>query len=389
MIDATAATLRRGVRSLRRGVAALLLGLAAAACRGDGVDGEPPAADAMLPMPTLEERPLPEAHAAGSVLSAVVAGPSGEVLALPVDADGVFVVLTDDAPPRFYGAPGEGPGELRIAQPLIVDDTAVVGYDLGTRRIIVFDRASGAVRRELRPRDRVVPYYRGSAGTLVATRLDRGITLPALIDLATGRVREGVPPSDTAGIALFAGEADLPGHASNIAVIGRWHGGTLLANGMHYRIVLYDDEGRVVGRIDRGFAPRTLSRHEVEREISRLGGTPMGRSSARLDAIRQRIEREPRQWFTHLSAPRDDGQGRLWVVVEHGDSTVADVYADEQLLGSLRLDCPGYEGRWDLAGEWLVMLCAPSDPESLEDVEIRRWRIVEPGDEMAGSRGDR
>jgi hypothetical protein len=335
------------------------------------------------------ERPVRDAHLPSHPLSAVVAGPSGEVLALPVDdTEGSFVVLADGVPPRYFGAPGEGPGELRIPQPLIVDDTAVVGYDLGTRRLMVFDRASGEVRREFRPRDRVVPYFRGPDGTVVATRLDRGVTLPALVDLATGRVREGVPPDDTSSIALFAGEELLPGYEGNVPVVGRWGGGTLLANGMTYRLVRYDGSGQVAGRIDRDWSPRRLSAREVEEEVARLRGTPMGSTPARLQAARLRLERVPQRWFTHLSGPREDGHGRLWVIVEHGDSTVADVYADDRLLGSLRVECPGYAGRWDLVGEWLVLLCTPADPSALADAEVRRYRIVEPG-QMAASGGER
>jgi hypothetical protein len=376
----------QGRRRLLSWSACAALASTAVACRSDT------SAAILQPthrMPALEHHPVHDPHVAGSTLSAVAAGRGGEVLALPATPDdGVLAVIADRTAPRYYAAPGAGPGEIRLPLPLAVDDTMVLVFDAATRRLMTFDRASGVARRELRLRGTSIPYLRGAAGQLIATRLDRGVLIPSIIDLATGRERDPVPPGDTAAIGLFAGEEDEPAYG-NIAVIGRWRGGTLVANGMHYRMVLYDDEGRVAGRIDRGFAPRTLSRREVEREISRLGGTPMGRSSARLEAIRQRLEREPRPWFTHLSAPRDDGHGRLWVIVEHGDSTVADVYADQRLLGSLRLDCPGYEGRWDLAGEWLVMLCAPSDPESLEDAEIRRWRIVEPDEEMAVARGER
>jgi hypothetical protein len=63
--------------------------------------------------------------------------------------------------------------------------------------------------------------------------------------------------------------------------------------------------------------------------------------------------------------------------VEHGDSTSADIYARDRPLGRIRLACPGFSGRWDLVGEWLVMLCVPTDPASLEDAEVRRWRIVD------------
>src|SRR5690606_35184207 len=86
---------------------------------------------------------------------------------------------------------------------------------------------------------------------------------------------------------------------------------------------------------------------------------------------------EPTRWFTHLGPPRDDGQGRLWAVLQHGDSTTADVYSGSDLLGSVTIDCPGFGGQWDVAGDWLVLLCISRDPDSVFDAEIRRWRIVD------------
>ena len=67
----------------------------------------------------------------------------------------------------------------------------------------------------------------------------------------------------------------------------------------------------------------------------------------------------------------------MWVVVNYGDSTAADVYDRDHLLGRIRLDCPGFSSRWDLSGSWLVMLCVPEEPEAMHDAEVRRWRIVD------------
>ncbi len=369
------ATRRRSVPTLRH-AAAWGTSLVLAGCGGPAPAVERD--ETLAGMPRLEPAPLPSrVRAAGDVLHPVVVGARGEVVVITADREGAsFVLLTDDALPRGFGRLGEGPGELRIPQPLLVDDTVLVGYDMSSARVMVFDRVTGAIRREFRPREPVVPYLRGPDGTLLATRLDRGAELPALIDLASGRVRSGVAPGDTAAGNLFAGELDRPGYEGNAAVIGRWQGGTLVANGMSYRMVLYDGQGRVARRIDRNLPPRRLSAREVERELARLKGTPMGSTPARLDQSRRRLETMPERWFTHLSAPREDARGRLWVLVEHGDSIVADVYADDTLLGSTPVECPGYAGRWDLRDTWLVLLCEPEDPASLEDAEVRRYRIA-------------
>jgi hypothetical protein len=265
-----------------------------------------------------------------------------------------------------------------MPMPLLVHDTVVVGYDLGTQRLMVYDRPSTRIRREFRAPSPVVPFMRGPGTTLLASQSDRGVELPVLIDIGSGRVRQVIAPSDSYRVAMFADDDRYPGGSYNTTVIGRWSGGVVLANGMTYRLGLYDDRGVLHHRIDRNLAPRQLTRGEIELELSRLVNTPMGRTPERLARARERLEATPTRWFNHLGAPRSDSQQRLWVVLAQGDSTSADVYAGEQLLGRLLLECPGFSGRWDLVGEWLVMLCVPGDDDPLAeyDAVVRRWRIV-------------
>lgn len=315
----------------------------------------------------------------GSVLSAVAIGSDGAVLVLPEDSRGPSLALIGDRDGvrREYGALGEGPGEMRMPIPLLLDDTVVVGYDLATQRVMVYDRQSTRIRRELRLVVPVVPFMRGPGATLLATRSERGVDLPALVDIATGRVRSVITPSDSHRITMFADDDQHPGGTWNTPVIGRWGNGVALANGMTYRVAMYDREGLLRHHIDRHVAPRRLTTNEIELELSRLANTPIGRTPERLARARERLEATPTRWFTQQGPPRSDAKGRLWVVVEHGDSTSADVYAADRLLGRIRLDCPGYSGRWDLFGEWLVLLCIPADPTATHDAEVRRWRIVE------------
>ena len=356
----------------------LVVALLLAACSGGAAVPERTVSDRM---PQLVEVPLPPGqHSVGGAGSPLAVGADGAVLILPVDVDGpsFHLVGAPDSVVRTYGALGEGPGEMRMPIPLLVNDTSVLGYDLATQRIMIFDRRTTDIVREIRPQMPVQPYMRGPGATLLALHLDRGVEVPALVDPGTGRVRLVVEPSDSYRIEMFADDGRYPGGLANVAAMGRWGDGVVMANGMTYRLGLYDRRGRLQHRIDRNIAPRLLTRREIEEQLTQLATSPMGRTPARLARARQRLEATPTRWFTQLGPPRSDGHDRLWVVVEHGDSTSADVFAGDQLLGRVRLDCPGYSGRWDLLGEWLVLLCVPTDPDAMHDVEVRRWRIVEP-----------
>lgn len=329
-------------------------------------------------MPTLVEAPMPSGlDNAWSEYSAVVVGDGGEVMMSDPETRGGSVMVVADGEVRSYGRPGEGPGEMRMAHPLLVNDSSVVVFDIATQRIMVFDRSSGDIARELRPTLQVQPIVRGNGNTLIASRYESGVASPAVIDLADGRARWLLSQTDAYRAEMFARDEELVGKTVNLPVVGRWSGGAVLANGMTYSLGLYSNDGVLRHRIDRNFPPRKLTESEIERQIGQLSQSPMARNSPRLNRIREQLAEEPTRWFTHLGPPRDDGQGRLWAVLQHGDSTTADVYSGSDLLGSVTLDCPGFGGQWDVAGDWLVLLCISRDPDSMFDAEIRRWRIVD------------
>jgi len=329
-------------------------------------------------MPALLETPMPAGQGdAWSEYSAVVVGDRGEVMMSDPETRSGSVVVVGSGELRRYGRPGDGPGEMRMAHPLLVNDTAIVVFDIATQRILVFDRTSGVIAREMRPTLPVQPIVRGNGNTLIATRRDDGVESPAVIDLASGRASSLLSRTDAYRAELFARDEELTGTTVNIPVVGRWAGGAVLANGLTYRLGLYSRDGTLRHRIDRNFPPRKLTEFEIERQVGQLAQSPIAGNSPRLNRIREQLAEEPTRWFTHLSPPRDDGRGRLWVVVSHGDSTTADVYSGAELLGTSRLDCPGFAGRWDVSGEWLVLLCFPADPDAISDAEVRRWRIVD------------
>jgi hypothetical protein len=188
-------------------------------------------------------------------------------------------------------------------------------------------------------------------------------------------VRPVISPADTFRVWMFSDDDQYPNGADNIAVVGRWSDGVVLANGMNYRLGLYDLKGNLAHHVDRNVAPRRPTPDEIERQLASLSQTPMGNTPSRLAQTRSRLEARPVRWFSHTGGPRSDGTGRMWVMVNYGDSTAADVYHGAQLLGRIPFDCPGFTNRWDVSGSWLVMLCMPREPEAMHDAEVRRWRI--------------
>lgn len=379
MAGPTGPTSRRwaGHSDLPRRWGSSVLLVLALGCAGDGA-GEARPVSAVLP--TLTEVPIPVPELSpGAVTSAIVAGPDGGWLFGPSDVQASALVLVAPVGRRAVavGGYGEGPGEMRLSLPLWLDDTAAIGFDLATRRLMLWDR-TGTLRREWRPTEPVVPIARGPGQTLLASRFRGGREVPVLVEIGTGAVRDVIPPDDSTLLALFRDDAGLSDRIANAPVIGRWRDGIVVGNGLTYRIGLWRRDGALVRVLGRDLPPARLGPRALDREMANLRASGLSRDPEQLARARARLAETPQPRFTHFGAPRPDERGRLWVVVQEGDSVAADVFGDEAWLGRVPIECPGFEGRWDLNGRWLLLVCDPRDPASDLDAEVRRYRIVEP-----------
>lgn len=329
-------------------------------------------------LPTLQEVPVADTiPMPGSVNSAIVAGPDGGWLFGPADLTAsALVAVRPDGHAVALGGFGEGPGEMRRSFPLWLDDTIAIGVDYGTNRLIAW-RPDGTVHHEVRLDTPALPTGRGPAGTLLAGRFVGEQEVPVLIDPTTGAVRATVAATDSALASLFD-ESDLSARVANSPAFGRWADGVVIGNGLRYRLLLYDTEGHLRGQLGRDLPPTFRSPAQVGAEIAALRAGGLGRAPERLAAAREALATEPVRRFPHTAPPRSDGQGRLWVVVLEGDAVFADLFDRDRFLGRLPLDCPGYGGRWDLNGAWLLLVCAPGDADGDLDAVVRRYRIVEP-----------
>lgn len=354
--------------------------IASAACRASPDARTAVAAAEVMPTLVAEPNPVPSLSP-GSVESAVVAGADGGWLYAPGDlqSSALVAVDADGRSARPLGRFGEGPGEMRASFPLWLDDTIAIGHDLATRRVVVWAR-DGSVRREFRPSEPVIPLGRGPGTTLLATRFRGRVEVPVLVDIPTGMATDVLVPGDSVLVALFGRDVDFTARIANAPAVGRWRDGIVVANGLTYMMGLWHGDGSLAAIVRHALPPARMGAEAVARELRNLRNSPLARRPGQLERWREELEATPVQRFSHVGAPRSDGRGRLWVVVQEGDSVHADVFADTTYLGRLPVDCPGFGGRWDLAGAWLLLVCEPVDPASELDAEVRRYRIVEPGE---------
>lgn len=352
-----------------------LAGLGMLLLLGCGPGGEHvPPPDGRVPV-LREVTVAPDADAVGGTATGVVVGPQGALLIRPVPgADWALSLHLPDQGWRRIGGIGEGPGEMRMALPLAVTESSAVAWDLATQQLGRWDLAGrwlGAHRVE----GSFTPYVVVPDHGVVGSVERREGTVPVRLDTARTSVEDLLPGLDTAYRRVFPRVEGLAARFGNPAVVGHWRGGILLGNGFSYQLLAYDWDGRLRFAFGRELPVNRRTPAQVERQIAGLRASPIGQDEAVIARARRRLASDSSRWFSHLSPPTADARGRIWVVGLDGDQGFADLFAESQFLGRLPLDCPGFEGRWGLHGEWLALVCAPEDPQDDRDAEVRLWRI--------------
>lgn len=328
-------------------------------------------------LPALHEVPLPRlpSDAINGPSAALAVAASGHIALLaarnPEDPSRIWIVDSTGEVVARVGRPGNGPGEVRLPGFLAFrEDGSLLIWDTATRRVTHFsldgtllttvqpDQAIhlplGLFRdsvdfRDLATEDFVV--YRAIPGSGRGRRLFAGRN-PMVDSIFPNQVMGGIQSRGTIAYAASAGRA-------------------VLGDMDDYRILLYDAGSRYLGMISRPLPPELPTGTQMERESEALLRQPI--SPARRAEMLQRRRQTPLPYFGQL---RFDDQGRLWVIRRDGDAASADVFADTELVGTLRIPCHGFEGHgWDLRGEWLAMSCFNPDPEAISDGIVRLFRI--------------
>ena len=350
-----------------RGVSlALLLG----ACWG-GERARPPVSRVMPRLVPVEV--VPELEAIGGTTAALQVGPQGVVLVrgLP-GAPRALSVYRPDTGWHDLVAEGDAPGELRMAMPLAVTDSSVIAWGLGALQVaewsLTDDRWLGSVTAA----GMVSPAYLVPGRGIVGTTERRDGTIPVLLDPATGRVRPLTDGPDSAYQRIFPRSSSYAVRFGNPAVVGEWPGGFLIGNGFSYQLLAYDWSGRLRYTFGRDLPVNRRTPAQVEQYMVELARSPIGRRPDRLAEARARAARDSVRWFSHLSPPRHDAEGRVWIIGTAGDTTFADLFAGAEYLGQVALDCPGFRGRSAVNGRWVALLCGAEDDR---DAALHLYRI--------------
>jgi hypothetical protein len=148
----------------------------------------------------------------------------------------------------------------------------------------------------------------------------------------------------------------------------------VFANGHSYRIRIFSATGTMIGEIARDLEPLLLTPRQVENEILQLKSSGQRLTDRYLELARKQLARQRRPFFSHLQGLRFDVAGRLWVVGFDGDSAFADVFSDTTFVRRFPLSCPGFDGQWDLKGQWLALACRGRDSTAANG-EVVRYRV--------------
>lgn len=330
-------------------------------------------------LPTLVEIATAVGQPGLSPRTAIVLGSDGSWLfASPKQTGAALVFVTDSTPAGvLIGGIGEGPGEARMPVPMIVDRRDVSAFDLAAARFTTWSRSGELVQTQWMPPS-VMPIVAMPDGQILGGRSQAGGRVPVIIDPGTGKATDLVAPSDSLYRSLFetAGSSEVGGPGLKV-VLGFWSGGVVIGNGETFTFGLFSLDGKRVALAQLDLPPRHLGPTELDRELERLASAGLLRRdpSARAQA-RERLAAERLPWVSHVSPPRSDGAGRLWIVRSGGaDSVVAEIFAASEHLGSLLLLCPDYGGEWALTGDWFALVCGPTDPASDQDAVVHRYRI--------------
>lgn len=275
------------------------------------------------------------------LLSDVVSGvllPDGRIVAAEINTPRLRFYDQDGQHLHDVGGRGEGPGEFQILVKVApYRGDSLVAYDMGLRRLSIFDRDGRFVRSvQVPPMSGRVPgsgWVPDQSCCALAGVTREGafvFLLPAMIPIAGQserwsqgtivRLAEDGSAVDTLAVRPsqeFVSHADSPYgvrvvHHSGLlhAVATGEHG--FVGNGVSYETEVLGSDGAQQStiRVDRDPVPVTpeLRRMEMEELLDRYASEP-----ARLDVV---LEMRDVRWAEHLPAYtrlRTDDEGNVWV----------------------------------------------------------------------------
>lgn len=281
-----------------------------------------------------------------------------------------------------WGRSGEGPGESRTRS-LISADSVILVMATNPSAIQVFSPNGDLLsERRISPIDGFPQVAVGDSvdhvggGRIVGTRGISSDLRGPVVRTCLYRVcsRELLPAEDSILDVVQVATPRLDGM--------RWPpfaaepGRFVLGDGVGYRLWMFDDSGSLIKTFGRPELPaRALTQAEMQDQREQWEGffaRGIAVDSARLKTLLL-SERIPHFGYASMGF---DAAHRLWVSGWVSDSTFFDVFAEEQFLGRITIDCVRERGALAIRGRWLAVLCTSDDPDKA--FYPRLFRIVDP-----------
>lgn len=271
-----------------------------------------------------------------------------------------------------FGRVGGGPGEVRIPVAIGIASQGPVVWDAGQNRLTEWSFAGRLLRTTTAQRA-----FAASAWTprgLLGLMTDSGVALPALLGRG-GEFHVSVPRTAPLFKDLFipAPNAAVPYSST----VGYWAGGITMVNPGTYRGAVYTWAAQPQWEFGGDPSPVRVTKARATAAFEKIRRLMAGRlTETQLTEMKTRAEDATYPPISPASPPSFDDRGRLWVLGLAGDSAYAEVHTPAGPLVRLGLPCLGFEGRWNVAGRWLAMICQSEDEEFEGDAVVRLFRIV-------------
>ena len=274
------------------------------------------------------------------------------------NADDAVVLCVDPATgaKRSVGHKGGGPGEFRLAGPIVArPEGGVVAYDQANARMSLISPAWKIERSVSVPTIMLGVYQVFGDSILALGAPDRtGQTVSPGQPAASGQALLAISLRDGKSARRFAPvKVDSGGHFVDpnltmvtpfaTAIVPRRAGGYYLPAARDHLIFLLDANGVKRGTFGRpGLPPEYLTDAEKSRVQAQLSGQFKGMTAEQLKSVHAIIDpllKRPKAQITP-TAIAEDASGRLWVGTPRvrGDSSEVDVFsAGGKFLGSRRV----------------------------------------------------
>lgn len=311
-----------------------------------------------------------------STRDAIAVGEQGHSLFLGDPQEGGQIVLSDSNGRVLtrVGRTGSGPGEYRAPAPAFVGAGSFAVYDQALRRLTRW-RFDGMLDSMSNLNTPVMPLAFSSTHASGVLLDSAGLSAVSVVNLSSGSVQRVVDRSTAFFAAAFP--SVRAGQQYVKPIVGLASEGVLLGEPNSPAISWWSPTGVLIRRFEHSAPPTAPSAARVARVLDGIQRMRRRAGAAPVDAeqMRAAISSTRVPAVSDFSPAREDAFNRVWMLGISGDSATAYVFGRQGFVARVPLSCPGFEGRWALAGRWLALTCASGPKDHDGDAVLKLFKI--------------